>query len=205
MTAQLNLILIDTLLKAYGAPRLSELLRKLASLERSVEIIVEQGENEASKVMLDVLRSFSDLSGGKLVIREERTDRKLPPPPSIRVVTCFEGRLRYHGLMDGILLGPLVESLLYAGGVLEPPSVEAKQRRVEIYVIPGRPCLVTLRNFIPVVAASNELELDVIDAREYEKMGGKLPAPFVPAVVVDGKLVKVGSVKSIEEAVKLLE
>ncbi len=206
MSAQLNLILIDTLLKAYGAPRLSELIRKLALLDREVRVRIELGENDASRVMRDVLESFSKLSGGKIVVEAaEAAGGGEYPPPHIILVTGFEGRLRYHGLIDGILLCPLLESILYAGGGLEAKAPETGEHRAVLYVVPGRPCLVTLRNLIPVVAANNGVELDVVDAREYERMGGKLPSPYVPALVVDGRLVKVGSVKSVEEAAELLE
>ncbi len=205
MAAQLNLLLIDALLKAYGAPRLSELIRKLSLLEKEVAVRIELGGNEASETMRKVLESIAELSGGKVKLVElNASDTSDYPAPHITIETGFEGRLRYHGLIDGILLCPLVESILYAGGVLEAKAPETGEHHLVLYVVPGRPCLVTLRALIPLTYVNDGLRLDVVDAREYERMGRKLPSPYVPALLVDGKLVKVGAVKTPEEAAELI-
>ncbi len=206
-TAQLNLVVIDALLKAYGAPRLSELIRKLPLLEERVEVRLRLGDNKASETMREVLESFAKLAGGRIALSVE--EGGVPPglpAPELSIGGAMEHRLRFYGLIDGILLCPLLEALLYAGGVLEPPreSIDA-ERRVEVYVVPGRPCLVTLRNMVPLVPVSEKLEMLVIDARECEKTTGcKLPAPFVPAIVVNGRLARVGSVKSVDDARSLI-
>ncbi len=202
---QLNLLVIDALLKAFGAPRLTELLRKLPLMEREVLVRLTVGGNEASKVMRDVLESFEKLSDGRLRVEVEEGDVEPGyPKPRAEIHGAMGGRLRFYGLIDGILLCPLLEAILYAGGALEPPGLETGSHHVVVYVVPGRPCLVTLRALIPLVPSNEGLRVDVVDAREFERMGGRLPSPYVPAVVVDGRLVRVGSVKSVEEAAELL-
>ena len=202
---QLNLLVIDALLRAYGAPRLTELVRRLPLLEREVVVRITLGANEASKVMREVLESFAKLSEGKVRVEAVEGDVEPGyPKPRIEIFGLMEGRLRFYGLIDGILLCPLLESILYAGGALEAPRLETGKHHVVVYVVPGRPCLVTLRSIIPLVPGNPELRVDVVDAREFESMGGRLPSPYVPAILVDGRLARVGSVRSVEEAAELL-
>ncbi len=206
MKAQLNLLLIDTLLKAYNAPRISELLRKLPLLQNEVQVTIVVSDNEASKLMKDVIASISALSD-KVKVVETRGSMFEYAPPKIEMGGRAGDRIAYHGLIDGILLCPFIETILYAGGVLEPPELEEEPspHHLTLYVVPGRPCLETLRVLVPLVVAARDLRLDVVDAREYEKLGKKLPSPYVPALLVDGKLVKVGSIKSLGEALRLIE
>jgi len=206
LRAQLNLLLIDALLKAYNAPRVSELLRRLRELREEVTVTIVVGDNEASKLMKDVIASISSLSGKITVWEKEGTSFKYAPP-EVAIGGGLGNRLVYHGLMDGILLCPFIESILYAGRVLEPPALEEEpgSHHLVLFVVPGRPCLETLRTLIPLVAAATSLRLDVVDAREYERRGGRLPSPYVPALLVDDRLARIGSVKSIGEALRVIE
>ena len=191
----LEAIVMNMILATIGLPTLSELEKALNRIPDSVELTYIENTNKKSHEFYnELIKRIKTMCKDKVRMRRlplsHAIKYDLPSTPALVVHGIFNGRLRYIGLMEDLMEYMIKLSIAYAGKSLElkKPKLHSQPTSItiDLYVVPGVPCIRTLKTLLPLPAHFNVV-LNVIDARENSELAKKYPGTGVPLTVVREK------------------
>ena len=179
----------EALLETLGLPTKARMLEAIRSKGSRVKVYVSHpGPGDVfARAAAALLREMSRGAGGKIMVVEERVDdwpRGLPWP-GIRVEgPGLRGRFVFYGVPSDLLEAPFAAYLAAAAGAWSPGGEAQGERvcgRLRLYVVPGFPCVRAMIALLPLVAASGDAVLEVVNVETMLLEGMKAPVSRVPA------------------------
>ncbi len=201
----------EALLETLGLPTKTRMLEAIRSKGTRVRTrIAHPGRGDVfTRAALALLREMSREAGGKVEVVEERVEdwpRGLPWP-GIRVEgPGLRGRFTFYGVPSDLLEAPFAAYLAAAAGAWSPgeeATGEAVCGRLRLYVVPGFPCVRAMLALLPLVAASGDAVLEVVNVETMLLEGLEAPVSRVPAFEGPGGGPMARSVKDAREAAVL--
>jgi len=191
----LEVVVMNMILTTIGLPTLSELEKALSKIPNIVELTyIENPNRKSHEFYNELIERIKTTCKDRVKIRRlplsYAIDYNLPSTPALIIHGIFNGRLRHIGLMEDLMEYMIKLSIAYAGKSLEikKPKLHLQPMNItiDLYVVPGVPCIRTLKTLLPLPAHFNVV-LNVIDARENSELAKKYPGTGVPLTVVREK------------------
>ncbi len=194
-----------------GLPLHDELEKALKNLRNEVKVVLIENRKKKSnnlykKIINEVHTKAKDKIKSLSLPLNKAKDYDIPSTPALIIYGIFNGRLRFIGLMDELMEYMVKLSIAYAGKGLELKDatkiVKTSRLTIDLYVVPGIPCLKTLKALLPLPACHNII-LNVIDVRENKELAVRYPGSGLPLTVVrESNYVKRGIISDISQVIK---
>lgn len=200
----------EALLESLGLPTRSRMLEAIRAKGAEVRVVVTHPgrEDVFTRAALALLRRASSEAGGKVVVEEGR-EADWPsglPWPGIRVDgPGLRGVFVFYGVPSDLLEAPFTAYLAAAAGAWSPGGGGGERvcGRLRLYVVPGFPCVRAMLALLPLVAASGDAVLEVVNVETMMLEGMEAPVSRVPAFEGPGGGPVARTVKGPEEAAEL--
>ncbi len=206
---------VDLILGLLGLPplaKIKELSKKKSSRKVKVEII-HRGKKPEN--ILKVLNELNDIVLVNELRKKIEGIRELYP--ATRVYGQYNGRVIIYGDMPGLLVYVFSEILALACGILDletPTNIIEKlheelsnnrQVNIQVFVVPGIPCVKACHMLSHMVLASPNIILEIVDIDTHSEYFEKYSDGALPLIVVNDRVRKTGSPKNYKELLELIK
>jgi len=192
---------------------LIDLERELKDLPARVELIVHARENDDLSIALEeFVRTVCDAAGGRITVRREDGDRRLPALPAFTLSCEKRDNIHYLTVPEERELPPFLKALQYVSRGEAPVSSEAREmlgeisRPAEIWVLVSAFCTncpKVVESVVGLASMNPQLSANIFDVQYHTKLAEEYGVKSVPATIIDRELVLIGQVTE-QRLVRLL-
>lgn len=204
-------VLAELVLNLMGIPSLNRIRDLSKKSGEKIKVILIRNDKKPMNIIkvLEKLESVTDVEETKEII-----DGVKELYPITIVQGLYEGRMIIYGDMPGLLSYVFGEIIALASGLLrcevpdnvvkELNNISSRRLHVQIFVVPGIPCLKACHMFSHIALTLKNLRVEIIDVDTHSNYFEKHSNGALPLIIINDKIRKTGSPRNYKEIKELL-